>query len=225
MDFADDTILLSTQEMKQAGEEDKEENMVKLIYQGHGSFKMILDDGKVVYIDPYAGEGYDDPANLILVTHQHYDHNKIDLPPHAQDCVIFQNMDAIKDGEYQSADFFGLHIEPVQAYNHNHDISQCVGYLVTVGKNVLYFAGDTSKTEQMAELAEKNIDYAFLPIDGHFNMDIQEAIECSGLIKAKHTVPVHMSPGSLFDRERAKRFVTPGALIVEPGAIINLSTK
>ena len=220
VDFKDDTILLST-ETEPETEED-EDAMAKLLYQGHGSFKLTLNSGEVIYVDPYAGEGYDDPANLILVTHQHSDHNKIDLPPHADDCVIFQNSDAIKDGEYQTADIAGVHIEPVQAYNKNHDITQCVGYLVTVNDTVLYFAGDTSKTEQMAELPEKNIDYAFLPTDGRFNMDMPEAIECAELIQAKHTVPVHMSPGSLFDRERAELFVTPSAMIVEAGEEIDL---
>lgn len=218
--FEDNTIILTT-EQEQVPEE-KEDAVATILYQGHGSVKMTLADGKVVYVDPYAGEGYDDPADLILVTHQHQDHNKIDLPPHAEDCVIFQNDDAIQDGEYQTLDIYGLHIEPVQAYNKNHDVTQCVGYLVTVGDKLLYFAGDTSKTDQMAELADRNIDYAFLPMDGRFNMDVDEAIECAELINAKHTVPYHMAPGSLFDEERAALFTTPSALIIPAGETIEL---
>lgn len=42
--------------------------MAKLLYQGHGSLRLITDSGKVIYIDPFAGEGYDVPADLILVT-------------------------------------------------------------------------------------------------------------------------------------------------------------
>lgn len=208
------------QATKESTEEDK--GMAELLYQGHGSFKLTLGSGEVIYIDPYAGEGYEDPANLILVTHQHPDHNKIDLPQKAEDCVIYQNMDAQIDGVYQTADIAGVHIEAVQAYNQNHKKEECVGYLVTVNGKTLYFAGDTSKTEQMAELAERDIEYAFLPMDGKFNMDIPEAIECAELIKAKHTVPVHNSPGSLLDEERAKLFTTPSATIVKPGEIIKL---
>ncbi len=203
--------------------ENKEENnMAELLYQGHASFRLTTGEGKVIYIDPYAGEGYDKEADLILVTHQHPDHNKIDLVPQSDGCVIFQNSDAITDNGYKTLDFAGVHIEPVQAYNQNHDIKQCVGYLVTVNGKTLYFAGDTSKTDQMAELKDKNIEYAFLPIDGHFNMDIPEAVECAELIGAKHTVPIHMSPGKLFDRERAEQFVTPSALIVEAGEVIEM---
>lgn len=201
--------------------ENKEENgMAQLLYQGHGSFRLTLSTGEVIYIDPYAGEGYDKEADLILVTHQHQDHNKIDMMPHAENCVIFQNDDAIAEDGYNTLDFAGVHIEPVQAYNQNHDIKKCVGYLVTVNGKTLYFAGDTSKTEQMAEL--ENIEYAFLPMDGRFNMDIPEAIECAELIGAKYTVPVHMSPGELFNRERAEQFTTPSALIVAAGEVIEI---
>jgi len=45
--------------------------MATLLYQGHGSFRISTVDGKVIYIDPFAGEGYDLPADLIMVSHQH----------------------------------------------------------------------------------------------------------------------------------------------------------
>ncbi len=198
------------------------DNMAKLLYQGHASFKLTLNSGEVIYIDPYAGEGYDDPADLILVTHQHPDHNQTDLPPHADDCIIYQNSDALIDGEYQTFEFKGIQIEAVQAYNRNHDINQCVGYIITVNGKTLYFAGDTSKTEQMEELAERNLDYAFLPIDGKFNMNIPEAIECAELMGAKNNVPIHMSPGELFDEGRAAQFTAPNTLILRPGDILEL---
>ncbi len=196
--------------------------MAKLLYQGHGSFRMTTDGGVTVYIDPFAGEGYDLPADLILVTHQHHDHNCIDLPPHKAGCGVIQNFDALKDGKYNSFDVPGLHIEAVEAYNKNHDRSQCVGYLITVNGKLLYFAGDTSTTGQMSELAERNIDWAFLPTDGIYNMDIPEAMECARTIGAKHTVPVHMAPGKLFDMKKAKKFTVPGAYILEPGQELDI---
>ena len=51
--------------------------MPKLLYQGHGSFRLTADDGRVIYVDPYKGKGYDLPADIILVTHNHRDHNQI----------------------------------------------------------------------------------------------------------------------------------------------------
>ena len=43
--------------------------MAKLLYQGHGSYRITTDDGRVLYVDPYAGEGYDKPADIVLITH------------------------------------------------------------------------------------------------------------------------------------------------------------
>jgi len=51
--------------------------MPKMLYQGHGSFRLTCDDGRVIYADPCVGEGHDLPTDVILVTHQHGDHNKI----------------------------------------------------------------------------------------------------------------------------------------------------
>jgi len=44
--------------------------MPKLLYQGHGSYRLTCDNSFTIYVDPYAGEGYDKPADLILVTQQ-----------------------------------------------------------------------------------------------------------------------------------------------------------
>ena len=49
----------------------------RLLYQGHASLRIVTAEGMVIYIDPYAGEGYDLPADLILVTHNHSDHNAV----------------------------------------------------------------------------------------------------------------------------------------------------
>jgi L-ascorbate metabolism protein UlaG (beta-lactamase superfamily) len=59
-------------------------------------------------------------------------------------------------------------------------------------------------------------------MDYTYTMDIDETIRCAKLIGAKHTIPVHMAPGKLFDRMRAEKFTAPGALIVEPGESIKL---
>ena len=48
-----------------------------LYYQGHASLRITTAEGKVIYVDPYSGDGYDVPADLILVTHRHDDHNAV----------------------------------------------------------------------------------------------------------------------------------------------------
>ena len=91
--------------------------MATLLYQGHGSLRLTTENGKVIYIDPFAGSGYDVPADLILVTHQHPDHNCIDLPVKNKDCVIWQNFDAFKDSKYQTLKLDFVTVEGVEAYN------------------------------------------------------------------------------------------------------------
>src|SRR5450830_212474 len=91
-------------------------SMTKILFQGHGSLRLISDSGIVVYIDPYAGIGYDVPADIILVTHQHMDHNCIEKPAKKPDNLIIQNFDALKKGSYKSFTVKGITIEAVPAY-------------------------------------------------------------------------------------------------------------
>ena len=202
-----------------------EENMSKLLYQGHGSLRIVTTEGKVIYIDPYAGEGYDLPADLILVSHDHPDHTAVDLIKNrADDCRIIQYTDALVKGEYKTYDLGYATVEAVQAGNNkNHDINVCVGWLVTLSDGItVYVTGDTSTTDQMAELAERNIDYAFFCCDGIYNMDLAEASACARLVNARHSIPYHMAPGNLFDLERAEQFSGPGRMIVPAGEEIAL---
>ena len=191
--------------------------MAKLLYQGHGSFRLTSGDGKVTYIDPYAGSGYDAPADMILVTHQHEDHNQLKLVTKKPGCEVITEAEALSGGKHNKFTVNGMEIEAVEASNKNHPADQCVGYIVTVDGLKLYFCGDTSKTEQMAGFAERKLDYAFLCCDGYYNMGLEEAAECAKLIGAKHNVPVHMKPGELFDMELAEKFTAPGRLIMEAG--------
>ena len=197
----------------------------KLLYQGHGSLRIVTSEGKVIYIDPYAGEGYDLTADLILVSHGHQDHNKVDLIQNrSENCRIIYNTEALVNGEYKTFDLGYVTVEAVQAGNNrNHDINVCVGWLITLSDGVsIYATGDTSTTDQMAELAERGIHYAFFVCDGRFNMDMDEAIACAKMVKAQHSVPYHMAPGSLFDPQRAELFDVPGRLIIPAGEEITL---
>lgn len=197
----------------------------KLLYQGHGSLRIVTSDHKVIYVDPYAGEGYDLPADLILVTHGHSDHTALDLIKNRNEgCRIIQYSDALVNGEYKTYDLGYVTVEAVQAGNNRgHDINACVGWLITLPDGIsVYATGDTSTTEQMAQLAERDIHYAFIVCDGRFNMDMDEAIACAKMIGARHSIPYHMAPGSLFDQARAELFDAPGSLIIPAGQEIEL---
>lgn len=159
-----------------------------LLYQGQASIRVVTDEGKVIYIDPYAGDSYELSADLILVTHSHFDHSQIDkVDNRSEDCQIITYREAIINGEHQIFDLGYVTVEAVEAgYNPLHDVSDCVGYVLTFsnGKSI-YVTGDTSKTEQMARMDGMEIDYAFFCCDGVYNMGLEEAAECAGLVGAK----------------------------------------
>ena len=132
-----------------------------LLYQGQASIRIITAEGKVIYVDPYVGNDYELYADLILVTHSHYDHNMVDKVQNRNPgCEIITQAEAIQNGEHQIFDLGYVTVEAVEAgYNSLHDVGGCVGYILTFsdGKSV-YVTGDTSTTEQMPLLAEKSID-------------------------------------------------------------------
>ena len=196
--------------------------MPKLFYQGHGSFRLTADDGRVIYVDPYAGKGYDTPADIILVTHQHPDHNQLQLCLQKQGCRVITNKEALADDRHNSFDEDGILIQAVEAKNFNHNPKKCVGYIITIDGVKVYASGDTSKTRQMETFAALGLDYALLPGDGIFNMGLKEAAECAKLIGAKHNIIIHLTSGALFSRKKADSWDAPDKLIVEPGQEISL---
>ena len=199
---------------------------------GHGSYRFTLDDATVVYVDPFAGDTYDEPASLVLVTHEHFDHNQINKMPHAPGCVVVRAADVHPSPDvYLTDEANGVRFTAVQACNKNHPIDECVGFLLELDGVTFYASGDTSMTDDMrsGKLAEAAIDYAVFPGDGVFNMDVPEASECAKLVAARHSIPLHLVPVSdpndatrLFSRERAESFRGPGRIILEPGQVLDL---
>ena len=212
---------------KDAPEQDNTEPDVSkspvLLYMGQASIRITTEEGRTIYIDPYAGDGYGPAADLILVTHAHYDHSMTDKVRNRKPgCQIITQKEAVQSGTHQIFELGYVRVEAVEAgYNEWHDVNECVGYILTFknGRSV-YVSGDTSKTSQMPELAEKNIDYAFYCCDGVFNMGLKEAAECAKLVEAKHNIPYHTSAntaGPAYDRKRAEKFDAPNRLIVDEG--------
>lgn len=195
--------------------------MPKLLFQDHGSYRLTSDDGRVIYVDPFKGKGYDMSADLILVTHQHGDHNKIRRCAQKPDCRVITNEEALKGGGYNSFDVSGILIEAVEAYNKRHDPKLCVGYIITIDGIKVYASGDTSMTNQMETFAGRKFDYALFPGDGIANMGLDEAAACAKLVGAKHNIIIHVIPDALI-RRKAEKWNAPDKLILAPGQEIEL---
>jgi len=201
----------------------QDEGTTKLLYQGHASFRITAKNGTVIYIDPAFGKGYDLPADIILVTHGHSDHNKVELVTKKKKCTVITNDEAQKGGKYNTFKIKGITIESVEAYGWGHHRDIGVGYIITIDGVKLYHAGDTGKTDQMDTFSEKELDYALLP-----SGNPEEAMEWARVIGAKHNIPMHTSgiwaTRLLFDKEMIdNRFKDPNRLIILPGEEIELT--
>ncbi len=219
-----DSITISNENQnEEVAEGGNEMSEATLLFQGHASMRIITAEGKVIYVDPFAGDGYDAPADLILITHGHFDHTQTGLITSKNaDCRTITYTEALSGGRHQSFDLGYVNVEAVEAgYNKNHDASECVGYILTFSNGAaLYLSGDTSTTPQMEELADRKLDYAFICCDGVYNMDVTEAIECAKTVGARHTIPYHMIPADKtnnFDQKVAESFEVPGRIILKPG--------
>lgn len=82
-----------------------------------------------------------------------------------------------------------------------------VGYVFFVGDKKIYFAGDTALTLEMKLLEDLQLDWAFLPIGGHYTMDTEDAIKAAGFINCTNIIGIHYDtfPPIRIDTEGAKQ--------------------
>lgn len=185
-------------------------------------------DGLTVYIDPW-GTGEDElPADLILITHAHFDHLQPDeiarlrtagtkvLAPADVAKELPGDVTPVAPGEsYEAA---GSRIQTVPAYNVVEERLEMhpkangwVGYVLELGGSTYYHAGDTDALPELESLAT---DVAMVPIGGTYTMDAEEA---GGLVRAmspRLAVPMHFGfvVGSPGDADRFRAAAAPVAV-------------
>ena len=197
-----------------------------LTWIGHSSLKIITNDGIVIYIDPYADGDYSEHADIVLVTHGHGDHNKIDKITQKDQCYIYSGEGADVGGTKMAAgdstEVLGIKIKAVEAYNGNHPQGSGVGFVLEINGLTIYHSGDTDKITEMAEYASMNIDYAFLCIDGKYNMGPAEAMLVAEVIQAKKVIPFHTGFTDAEKKQNVENFNPPNKLILQEGDTIYL---
>jgi L-ascorbate metabolism protein UlaG (beta-lactamase superfamily) len=195
---------------------------------GHASMKIKTADGKVIYIDPFQPPAsvYSEPADIILVTHAHGDHSQINMVTQKPNCTVITYTQANIGGTYQSFNVDGIKIYSVAAYSQNHDKNQCVGYVLEFNGIKLYHAGDTGNIPEMVELADSNITYALLPVDGVFTMSPEEATDAANNIQADYSIPMHTEPPpDNYSEDIVARFTPANRLLVRNGKTIALGNQ
>ncbi len=190
------------------------QDVVKNItWLGHDGF-LIKGDGKAIVIDPFQVKQCE-PADVILVTHEHYDHCSPEDIQKVQEAstVIVTEADSAKklSGDVrvvQPGDKLtvsGIQIEAVPAYNTNKDFhpkqNGWLGFVLTVDGVRIYHAGDTDLIPEMDSI---KADIALLPVSGTYVMTAEEAVEAAKIIKPKLVIPMHYDSivGSADDARR-----------------------
>ena len=182
---------------------------LKITFIGHSSLVLTFGD-KVIHVDPVTSEGnYKQlpQADLVLITHDHYDHfDPAALKILKKDSTIIvgpaslqsrvQGLTVMKNGD--RLNLLGLEIEAVPAYNlvHKRPDGQPFhprgtgnGYIVTFGDKRVYIAGDTENIPEMKNL--QNIDIAFLPMNLPYTMTPEMVAEAARWIKPRILYPYH----------------------------------
>lgn len=177
---------------------------------GHSGFRVRA--GKAsIYIDPYRTAADEPKADLILITHQHYDHFSIQdlerlrkettqvLAPPAVAERLDGNVHSLRPGDVFETEIYGVDVRAVPAYNtskrdgdgrpfHPREAG-CLGYELSVRGERLYHAGDTDVIPEMDWVA--GADVALLPVSGVHVMTALEAAEAARRIQPTVAVPMH----------------------------------
>ena len=169
----------------------------------HASIK--LSGTKIIYFDLYLINEETHDADIIFITHDHYDHyDEESIKKVLKDDTTLVVPKILKEQASTLTDKLiiveankkyevnGITFETIPSYNHQapyHPKDKgYVGYNINIEKTKYYIMGDTDKIPEAYEL---ETDICFVPIGGTFTMDVEDAIDYINYIKPKKAIPIH----------------------------------
>lgn len=194
-------------------------NNIEVLY--HSSIR--INKEKTIYIDPFKIDRNYNDADIIFITHDHYDHyseEDIDKVINENTVIVIPeelltkvlkkgiNKEAIITVEPNKKYMVqGIKFETIPAYNINKTFhpkeNDWVGYVIEINGVKYYIAGDTDITEENKRV---KCDVAFVPVGGTYTMDFKEAAQLVNEIQPKVAVPIHY--GSVVGtKQDAEKFV------------------
>ena len=193
-----------------------------------------IESGKTLYFDPYLIEGSFNDADVIFLTHDHYDHfspedfakvTRENTPVIAPATIVAHLLDegierdriiAVKPGDALQVE--GIPVEVVPSYNTNKKFhpqaNGWVGYVVTVDGIRCYVAGDTDINPDVLQV---KCDIAMVPVGGTYTTTAEEAAQLVNRIRPAIAVPTHFGAvtGTKEDGKAFARFVDPEIQVVQ----------
>ena len=186
---------------------------IEVLY--HSSIK--INKEKTIYIDPFKIDKDYNDADIVFITHDHFDHyseEDIDKVINENTTIIIPeelltkilrkgiNKNAIITVEPNKKYIVqGIKFETIPAYNTNKTFhpkeNDWIGYIIMLDGIRYYIAGDTDITEENKKV---KCDVAFVPVGGTYTMDFKEAAQLINEIQPKIAVPIHY--GSIVGTEQ-----------------------
>ncbi|NIO22900.1 MAG: MBL fold metallo-hydrolase [Candidatus Aenigmarchaeota archaeon] len=174
---------------------------MKITWFGHATFKIETSE-RILYIDPYVLPKGSPLADIILVTHDHYDHcdpSKVNEIRTERTQVVATEKAAAKLGGNvktvnvgDSLEMEGIKILAVDAYNVSkpfHPKGVGVGFIIESEGKSVYHTGDSDFIPEMNEF--QGLTAVLIPIGGTYTMDTEQAKEAILAMKPKFAIPMH----------------------------------
>lgn len=187
---------------------------MKIQWLGHSSFKIKVGH-KIIYIDPYAGEDYTEKADIVLVSHAHYDHSSREkiTKVRVDDTIVLTTRDNVAaiDGEsFSPGDtrkIEDITITAIPAYNLEKEFhpkeNPGLGFIITFDGKSVYHAADTDMIPEMKDLKPT---VALLPVGGTYTMNAKEAAIAAEKIRPMIAIPMHYGAGIVGKIDDAELF-------------------